>query len=141
MAMRMKPYLGAALAALAWLAGACADVSGPTETIAQGMWGGDGIEMTVTASGATIDFGCDAGTIDEPLIASDNGRFSVRGTYSFGIGGPRAAGEAARVHAARYEGTSDGRRMTLNISLPDLSRSAGQFRLELARHGSLERCL
>ena len=129
------------LALLALLDSACSNVSGPSDTIPQGMWGGDGIQMFVTATGATIDYGCDAGTVNEPLTVSLNERFSLPGTYSFGRGGPREAGDSAKTHAARYEGTSDGKQLTLTVFLPDLSRSAGEYRLEFGRQGSLDRCL
>jgi hypothetical protein len=130
------------LALLALLASACGKVSGPSATIPQGLWGGDGIQMVVTATGASVDYGCDAGTVDEPLFLDLNERFSLRGTYSFGRGGPREAGVSPSTpHPARYEGTSDGRRLTLTVYLSDLARGAGEYRLEFGRQGSLDRCL
>jgi len=131
------------LAALLVLLGSsCSKVSGPSDTVRQGVWGGDGIQMTVTATGASIDYGCDAGTVDEPLTFDLNERFSLQGTYAFGRGGPREAGDPpSKLHAARYEGTSDGRRLTLTVVLPDLARMAGEYRLEFGRQGSLDRCL
>jgi hypothetical protein len=130
------------LALLMLLGSACSKVSGPSDTIRQGVWGGDGIQMIVTGTGASIDYGCDAGTVDEPLFLDLHDRFSLQGTFSFGRGGPREPGEPpSKPHAARYEGTSDGQRLTLTVFLPDLARSAGEYRLEFGRQGSLNRCL
>jgi hypothetical protein len=130
------------LALLAVLSSACSKVSGPSDTIPQGIWGGVGIQMIVTAAGASIDYGCDAGTVDQPLSVSLNERFSLQGTYSFGRGGPRQVGDPpSKPQPARYEGTSDGKQLTLSVFLPDLARSAGDYRLEFGRQGSLDRCL
>ena len=106
-----------------------------------GVWGGKGIQLTVTATGATVDYGCDAGTIDERLLSDPAGRFAARGSHSFGRGGPRQRGDPApKVQRARYQGTRNGDTMQLTISLPELARKVGEFSLELGRRASLERC-
>jgi hypothetical protein len=49
-----------------------------------GVWSGAGIRMNVTATGATISFGCASGTIDQPLALA---------TRSYTVAGPlRRAG-------------------------------------------------
>ena len=106
-----------------------------------GIWGGKGIQLTVTAAGATIDYGCDAGTIDERLLSHPSGRFAARGTHSFGRGGPRQRGNPSpKVHKTSYEGIRNGDTMRLTVSLPDLGRKVGEFTLELGRRAALERC-
>jgi hypothetical protein len=106
-----------------------------------GVWGGKGIQLTVTAGGATIDYGCDAGTIDEQLLAGSSGKFTARGKHSFGRGGPRQPDDAApKPHRARYEGTLNGNTIRLSVFLPDLARQVGEFTLERDRRADLERC-
>ncbi len=106
-----------------------------------GVWGGKGIQLTVTAKGATISYDCDTGVIDEPLLIERSGRFLAHGTHTFGRGGPRPPGAVARrTHHARYEGIIDGNTMRLTVTLPDLQRTLGDFTLDLGRRAILERC-
>jgi hypothetical protein len=106
-----------------------------------GVWGGKGMQLTVTAAGATIDYGCDAGTIDERLLSDPSGRFAAVGTHSFGRGGPHQPGDPSpKVHKTSYEGIQSGDTMRLTVSLPELERKLGEFTLELGRRASLERC-
>ena len=100
------------LAALLVLLGSsCSKVSGPSDTVRQGVWGGDGIQMTVTATGASIDYGCDAGTVDEPLTFDLNGRSPFRAPMRSGVGVP---GKQAILHrsctrrATRERATAGG---------------------------------
>jgi hypothetical protein len=106
-----------------------------------GVWGGKGIQITVTASGATIEYDCDAGRIDERLQTDASGKFIANGTHAFGRGGPRYDGEPRpKPHAARYEGQVNGKKMDLTISLPDLGRKVGEFSVELGKRALLDRC-
>ena len=109
--------------------------------VATGIWGGKGIQITVTASGATIEYDCDAGRIDERLQADASGKFIANGTHAFGRGGPRYEGEPRpKPHVARYEGHVNGKKMDVTISLPDLGRKVGEFSLELGKRALLDRC-
>jgi hypothetical protein len=128
---------------LAWFAAACGgSITEPSGVLAPAVWGGEGIRMTVTATGATIDYGCAVGAINEQLVVDQSGGFTARGTHSFGRGGPREPGDPPlRVHPARYEGTTDGKTMQLAVFLPELSRKVGEFLLERGRPPSLDRCL
>lgn len=106
-----------------------------------GVWGGKGVQLTITAAGSTIDYGCDTGLIDEELILEPSGRFTASGTHSFGRGGPRQPdAPAAKGHRARYEGRVEDSLLRLSVSLPDLNRTYGEFRLQLGRRAELERC-
>lgn len=114
----------------------------PSDVVTIGVWGGDGIEMVVTATGATLDFGCDTGTIDQPLVASERKAFSAAGTYAFGRGGPSDPADPALVpHPARYDATIVAPTLHLVVFVTDLSRNMGEFRLVAGRRGSLDRCL
>lgn len=106
-----------------------------------GVWGGQGIQLTVTADGARIDYGCDSGTIDEPLKAGASGKITARGTHRFGQGGPRGGDDpAAKVHKAMFEGTVEGKSLRLTVLLPELGRTVGEFVLEFGRRAALDRC-
>lgn len=137
----MKPTI-ALLTSLAWIVAGCSGPTAPSDVVTPGVWGGDGIKMTVTATGAILEFDCDGGAINEPLLFAHVGKFTAAGTYSFGRGGPRQLGDPpATAHPARYEGDIDGKAMQLSIFLADLSRNMGTFKLELGRQAVLERCL
>jgi hypothetical protein len=106
-----------------------------------GVWGGQGIQLTVTATGATIDYGCDSGTIDGRMTTDSSGKIASGGTHSFGSGGPRRAGDPRpKQHKARYEGSRNGDALQLTVFLPVLGRKLGEFSLQLGRRPTLERC-
>ena len=115
---------------------ACSGPTAPGDLIAQGVWGGQGIQLTVTAAGATADYGCDIGNIGEPLIL-DQSRFSAMGTYTYSAS---LSGRAEKPHPARYEGTVNDTTMELTVYLEDLSRTVGPFQLALGRPPVLARC-
>jgi len=127
---------------LSCLLAACGDsVTAPNGNVSSGVWGGNAIQLTVTGNGATLEHDCDSGRIDQPLVADRGGQFSSDGTYSFGHGGPRQPGEPnAKIYTARYSGTVTGSTMRLSVFLPELSRSIGDFTLQLGR-SNLEKCL
>jgi len=111
------------------------------EPVPTGVWGGKGIQLTVTADGAGIDYGCDSGTIDERLRSDSHGKFSARGTHVFGRGGPRKPGDPApKPREARYEGVRNGDKLELKVLLPELNRNLGKFTLRLGERPTLERC-
>jgi hypothetical protein len=96
----------------------------------------------VTASGATVDYGCDSGTIDGPLALDNREQFTLSGTHTFGRGGPSQPDDPPpRLHPARYEGTASGNALYLTVFLPELSRRIGDFQLERGVPAQLDRCL
>ena len=132
----MRPVLALLIAISSGIRPVSAQSPAPT-----GVWGGKGIQLTVTAKGATISYDCDTGVIDGPLLIEPSGKFLAHGTHTFGRGGPRPPGAAARrTHDARYQGVVDDGRMRLTVTLPDLQRKLGDFTLELGRRAILERC-
>ena len=46
-----------------------------------GVWGGQHARLEVAAGGATIEYDCGRGTIDEPLVLDAQGRFAARGRH------------------------------------------------------------
>jgi len=93
-----------AVAALVCLValGSCGDDEPEVKT---GTWGGLGIELNVTGSGATVMLCCNGnGVIQEPLTPDASGHFKTRGTvYS-------------TPYTADYEGTVSGDSMQLKIT-------------------------
>ena len=125
------------LAVLTAAVGSAAEQSAVTT----GNWGGDGIEITITASGARIQYDCAAGIVDEPIVVNRAGTFTARGTHAFGRGGPRNPGQPPpKRNPARYEGTLQGDVMQLKVSLPDLGRTVGEFTLKRGQRARLDRC-
>ena len=111
------------------------------EPVPKGVWGGNGIQLTVTDKGGVIDYGCDSGTIDERLQTDSHGKFFARGTHTFGRGGPRRPGQpGAKPREARYEGVRKGDELELTVRLPDLDRKIGTFTVKLGQPPTLERC-
>jgi hypothetical protein len=114
----------------------------PVQTpVPAGVWGGKGLQLTITATGASLDYGCDSGSITEPLLADASGKFAAHGLHVFGAGGPQQPGTPPRKqHKTRYEGVREGDMIRMTIVLVDLKRSVGSFTLVLGRAASLERC-
>jgi len=111
------------------------------EPVTPGVWGGKGIQLTVTANGASIDYGCDSGTIQGKLETDPRGKFLARGTHVFGNGGPRSPGDPApKPREARYQGFRNGDKLELTVLLPELDRNLGKFTLQLGQRPALERC-
>ena len=128
---------------LVLLQAACSgSLTGPSDVLSPGVWGGDRIEMKVTSTGATIAYDCDIGTINEPMVVERSGKFSARGTHSFGRGGPSQQGDPPlRAHHAGYEGQIVGRTMQLIVFLPScLETSASSCSSEAVSRRSIDAC-
>jgi hypothetical protein len=106
-----------------------------------GEWGGEHIALTVTAAGATLEYDCASGAIDEPLKPDASGRFEARGTFTPGKGGPIVEGEEPVRYPALHQGTTDGDAMTLRVARLDTGESVGTFFLALGAPARVFRCL
>ncbi|MBA2338989.1 MAG: hypothetical protein H0V88_01215, partial [Pyrinomonadaceae bacterium] len=69
--------------------------SSSNNRVLKGMWGGQHVGMEVTAEGASIEYDCAHGTINEPLVTDRNGNFNSKGTYEVERPGPQRAGQAS----------------------------------------------
>ncbi|HMF55484.1 MAG TPA: hypothetical protein VK619_03925 [Pyrinomonadaceae bacterium] len=107
----------------------------------EGTWGGQHIRMNVTRSGATIQYDCGKGTIDEPLSLDRRGRFNVRGRHMPGHGGPIRENEIGISVPAIYTGRIVGDHMTLTVTLASSRQALGTFELGLGQGGAIRRCL
>ena len=112
----------------------------PTGPVPPGDWGGQHIGLIVTSSGATVNYDCAHGTIDQALVTAD-GIFTAVGTHYRDHGGPVREGEPADAHPARYDGHTDGKTMTLDVTLTDTGEKLGTFKLERGASPFVFKCL
>jgi len=139
--------LVAAVAALALLCAVSCQAGGAAQgplaadanRVPAGRWGAVGVVLDVTAEGATIDYVCAHGTIDEPLRLRD-GRFDVRGTHVNERGGPSREGEESRARPTRYLGRLDGDTLTLTIELSEPQETLGPYKLARGATPRLVKC-
>ena len=112
-------------------------------TVPDGVWAGERAILTVTASGATAEFECAAGRLDEPLSLDPRQRFDVGGTYAAHPGGPESTDSPTPESTpARYRGQLvDATHVDLTVVLSASGRRLGPFSLELGGDEVLERCL
>jgi hypothetical protein len=108
--------------------------------LAQGTWGGPHIRLAVGDSSATVEYDCAHGQIDGPLVIDSRGRFSLKGTHSPEHGGPVRDNEQSAGQPARYTGWTDGKKMTLTVTL-GRKETIGTFNLTLGGSGRLFKCL
>jgi hypothetical protein len=64
-----------------------------TLTDLTGTWGGEHIGIIVSEKGATLDYDCAHGTMNEPLTPDENGKFEAVGVHILEHGGPILLGD------------------------------------------------
>lgn len=112
---------------------------GKTDRVASGTWGGQGIGMDVSETGARFDFDCAHGSIEAPLRLDETGKFDLPGTYVPEGPGPTRRNDA-RGQAVRYAGKVDGDTMTLTITLTGDGKEIGTFSLVRGRLPHIRKC-
>jgi hypothetical protein len=121
---------------------ACSAPTGPTEgRVEIGVWGGDHLRVDVTTGGGTTEYDCAHGTIDEPLVAQRDGRFTANGTHTFDHGGPIRNDEVPNRHPARYDGRVTGGTLQLTVTVTDTQQTLGSFTLTRGTASRLLKCL
>ena len=136
--MLNRAFFVACCLSLVGAAGSCG--SSPTGPVPLGGWGGQHIGLVVTDSGAKIEYDCAHGTIDQALVTAD-GVFTALGTHYREHGGPVREGEPTDSHPARYDGRTDGKSMTLDVTLTDTGEKLGTFKLEHGASPTVFKCL
>lgn len=126
------------LAVLLLGAGCDGSISGP-ELI--GTWGGEHVSLTVARDGATVEYDCAYGTVVQPVVPDPRGNFEVPGAHVFEHGGPVQEGEVPDEHPAQYRGWTNGRRMTLSVTLTDTGQLLGPYELQKGEQALLYKCL
>lgn len=106
-----------------------------------GSWGGNHVALEVSANGASIEFDCAHGAINESFTVDNNGRFDLRGTYEIERPGPQRIGRSPNSNAVRYTGSVNGTTMTLTITLIDRNEVVGTFTLTHGRAPRIVKCL
>ena len=120
---------------------AAAGCTNPTPVIALGAWGGSHVSMRVTSAGASLEYDCAEGVIEEPLRPDAEGRFTATGTHTPGRGGPIRVGEILPAFRARYDGRVKGEQMSLRVTITETAVELGSFELRRGSSGLLVRCL
>ena len=119
----------------------CSPISGGSINVPTGVWGGDHIAMEVTDKGAQLDFDCAHGSIDEPLVLDNRGRFTVKGSYTAEAPGPQHDDQNQRTRPALYAGAVEGSSMTVTISFTDKADALGPFLLTRGKTAKITKCL
>src|ERR1044071_306317 len=105
-----------------------------------GLWGGQGISMEATDSGATLDLDCASGIITEPILPDSAGKFSVKGLFARQRPGPTREDENNDGQPASYSGVVNGENLTWTITLAKNSEKVGDFTLAHGKTGRIRRC-
>jgi hypothetical protein len=108
------------------------------QRIPTGNWGGQHINIKVTAQSATIEYDCATGVMQGPLVVDRNGNFKLHGTHRMERGGPVRADETPRDSPATYTGSIRGNTMTLNLKVNDAEVET--FKLVKGQEGELFKC-
>jgi hypothetical protein len=130
--------------ALILLLGAAYSVMGgkprKMQNIPAGTWGGPSIRIEISGGAATIEYDCANGTIKGPLKLDRNGKFSLQGTHLSEHGGPIRLNDNRQGQAARFSGWTDGKTMTLTVTLTNGKEEIGTFTLERGKESRLRKC-
>ena len=120
---------------------ACRNPITGEDRLPAGVWGGTSIRIDVMADGATIEYDCAHGTIDEPLVADRDGLVTAIGTHVREHGGPIRDDEKPDRHPARYRGQLSGDTLRLTVTLTDAPQEIGTFTLTRGATGRVVKCL
>jgi hypothetical protein len=102
------------------------------------VWGGDHLELKVTADGATLEFDCASGTMTHSLSVDAEGRFRARGTFTAERPGP-VMRDSPGATQATYTGTIEGDTMHLVVSSGN-PQPYGEYVLTRGRLGHVIKC-
>ena len=141
MTKRMLTIVGAVLLLLTLQTETSVGKSRKPQRLAAGTWGGQHLRMEVTDGSATLEYDCANGTIAGPLTIDRRGRFSWRGTHTREHGGPIRVDEKKDSRPARYTGSTNGKKMTLTVTLTDTNETLGTYTLVHGQLGRVFKCL
>jgi len=110
------------------------------QNLASGLWGGQHITINIENGSATVDYDCARGTISGPFKFDSKGKFSFTGKHVREHGGPVRSDESQQGQPARYTGWTDGKKMTLIVTLADSNEEVGKFELEHGKAGRVFKC-
>jgi hypothetical protein len=119
------------------------DVKTPADAeapLALGVWGGDHVRIEVLDAEVAIEFDCAHGSLPLRPQLDEEGRFRSDGFYTAEKPGPSREGETGE-RPARFDGTVDGRKLSLMITLTDTKETLGPFTLTHGMETRLTKCL
>ena len=119
---------------------ACTGSHEPTE-LPRGGWGGAHVSLTVSTTGASLEFDCAHGMVDEAPLLGSQGQFNLRGTYVREHGGPIRDGEPEDSQPALYFGQLEGSLVTISIRLTEEGIQLGPYAARLGQQPRLFKCL
>ncbi|MEA2175188.1 MAG: hypothetical protein QOD00_2780 [Blastocatellia bacterium] len=108
--------------------------------LAGGVWGGKHVNLEVTNEGASVEFDCAHGMINQPIILDARGGFNVQGTYVAEGHGPTREGVEADATSARYKGSLSGDLMTLTVTLAESTKRSDTYTLTRGKQGNVMKC-
>lgn len=110
------------------------------QNIPAGTWGGQHIRIVIENGSASIEYDCAHGTINGPLRLDRNGKFHLTGTHVREMGGPVRLNMPRKGEPAGFTGWTDGKKMTLTVTLSDSKEDIGTFSLVRGSEGRIRKC-
>lgn len=135
---RINPVLAFTTAIL--LTGGSCDINVSAPDMV-GEWGGEHILLLVAEGGGALEYDCAHGSFQGPIEPDRGGNFEVSGVHVPEHGGPVQEGEVLEEYSAVYRGWTNGRRMTLTVTLSDTDETVGTYSLRLGEPAQLFKCL
>ena len=108
--------------------------------VAEGVWGGEHLRVSVGPEGAELEFDCARGQITVPFKTGDGCRFDLPGTYTREAPGPIRIGREPKAVPARYAGRVEGSRMTLAVRVEGSDEPPAEYTLTRGDEGRVFKC-
>ena len=115
---------------------ACSAATPTPITDVVGTWGGDNAGLIVNGTDVHVHIGCTLGDAVGPIVADENGRFEVSGTYNVDA----YPVNRGITHPASFTGQIVGQTMTLTVSLTDITRVLGPVTLIYGKEPTMGPC-
>jgi hypothetical protein len=105
-----------------------------------GTWGGKHIRLEVTERGATIEYDCAHGVVEQRIVVDRAGHFSVAGTHYEEHGGPVHASDTESGYPVRLNGRVGGSLLKLTVTRAGTKKSIGVFNLVRGGEAQIMKC-
>ena len=115
---------------------ACSAATSTPVTDVVGTWGGDNAGLIVNGTDVHVHIGCTLGDAIGPIVAGENGRFEVSGTYNVDA----YPVNRGITHPASFTGQIVGQTMTLTVSLTDITQVLGPVTLTYGKEPTMGPC-
>ena len=119
---------------------AAAPTPPPEARVPEGRWGGVGLALDVTATGANIELDCAHGTIDAPLDLDAEGNFDLPGTLILERPGPVREGEPERKESIRVTGRLEGQTLKIRVHRARATKDPSPIEAALGKPPRLRKC-